>query len=260
MPLCEHWLPQLDNRHHESYHSGMLGGLAERRGHDAQSRAWPTARDNAGWPRASLTARHVNVASEQLSDQIMGCLPPGLGPHHGGQGLSLVPTGAPVPSQNLAHSRCSERTCQMNECRLLCLPPTCSHSQTDTPQAHCSCQSPTIHPVCFRDTHSRPKQWLGGSIFLNHFQVLCLEKTKLMGSGREGGREGISLPPRPVAFNLTLGKWPSQPSPPSPQMAQPLWGSHMSQRVRGIIQTRNHRCWATTATQPCVGISRSPDT
>lgn len=30
------------------------------------------------------------------------------------------------------------------------------------------------NPICFRDTDSRSKQWLGGSIFLNHFQVLCL--------------------------------------------------------------------------------------
>lgn len=28
--------------------------------------------------------------------------------------------------------------------------------------------------ICFWDTDSCSKQWLGGSIFLNHFQVLCL--------------------------------------------------------------------------------------
>lgn len=44
---------------------------------------------------------------------------------------------------------------------------------------------PPTHPICFRDTPSHLKQWLlGGSIFLNHFQVLYSWEKKLSGRGR----------------------------------------------------------------------------
>lgn len=120
--------------------------------------------------------------------------------------------------------------------RLLCLPPP--KQLLPIPYRHPSGMQQLCAPhppqFAFWDTHSHLKQWpLGGSIFLNHFQVLYSWKTKLSVSEREGG---MALLPNPTL-------WP----------ANSLCGGHRARRVRGLIQSRKHRCWPPPATQPWVG-------
>ena len=59
----------------------------------------------------------------------MNCLPPVRDHTVEGGPVPSAPLDPPCPSQHLAHSKCSERTCPLNECHLLCLCATLRHSQ-----------------------------------------------------------------------------------------------------------------------------------